>query len=105
MEIKKLIAIRRLMLAKPYIAVGMKYYIELRMTEMSMCKSIMFTNYCEELFVVRHNSATGCASTIFYDLGPNMVNESCTFKYMFDTMVPPTILDAGKIYFWLILWT
>ena len=43
-----------------------------------------------------HNSSTGCASAIFYDLGPNMVTESCTFKYMFDTKVPPTILDAGK---------
>ena len=39
-------------LAKPYIAVGMEYYMELRMTEMIMCKSIWFTYYCEELFVV-----------------------------------------------------
>ena len=59
--------------AKPYIAVGTEYYIELRMTEMIMCKSIRFTYYCEELFVVRHKSANGCASDIFYDLGPNMV--------------------------------
>ena len=82
--------------AKSYIAVGMEYYVDLRMTEMSMCKSIRFTYYCEELFVVRHNSATGCDNAIFYDLGPNMVAGSCTFKYMFDTMVPPTILDAGN---------
>ena len=25
-----------------------------------------------------------------------MVTESCTFKYMFDTKVPPTILHGGK---------
>ena len=61
-----------------------------------MCKSIRFTYYCEELFVVRHNSSTGCASAIFHDLSPNVVTESCTFKYMFDTKVLPTILDAGK---------
>ena len=29
--------------AKPYIAVGIEYYIKLRMTVMSMCKSIRFT--------------------------------------------------------------
>ena len=74
----------------------MEYYIELGMTEMIMCKSIRFTYYCDKVFVVRHKSVTGCASTIFYDLGPNMVTGSCTFKYMFDTIVPPTILDAGK---------
>ena len=56
--------------AKPYIAVGTEYYIELRMVETIMCKSIRFTYYCEELFVVRHKSATGIASAIFYDLGP-----------------------------------
>ena len=61
---------------------------------MIMCKSIRFVYYCEELFVVRHKSATGCASANFYDLGPNMVTESCTFKYMFDTKVPPTIFGC-----------
>ena len=83
---------------KPYIAVGMEYYIKLRMT---MCKSIRFTYYCEELFVVKHKSAHGCTSTIFYDLGPKMVTESCTFNYMYDAKVTPTILDGGKYYYWL----
>ena len=38
---------------KPYITVGAEYYIELQMTEMIMCKSIRFTYYCEELFMVK----------------------------------------------------
>ena len=59
---------------KPYIAVGSEYYIELRMTEMIMCRSIRFTYYCEELFVVRHKSAYGCAGAIFYDMGPKKSN-------------------------------
>ena len=54
---------------KPYITVGMEYYIELRMTEVIMCRSIRFTYYCEELFVVKHKSAYGCGSAIFYDMG------------------------------------
>ena len=49
-----------------------------------------------KLFVVRHKSVNGCASAIFYDLGPKMATKSCTFKYMFDAKVPPTILDGGK---------
>ena len=50
-ENKKAESYSQIELAKPYIAVGMEYYIELRMTEMIMCKSIRFTYYCEELFV------------------------------------------------------
>ena len=81
---------------KPYIAVGVEYYIELRMTEMIMCKSIRFTYYCEELFVVKHKSAYGCGSAIFYDMGPKRVTQSCQFTYMYDAKVAPTILDGGN---------
>ena len=82
--------------AKPYIAVGAEYYIELRMTEMIMCRSIRFTYYCEELFVVKHKSAYGCSSAIFYDMGAKRVTDSCEFKYIYDAKVAPTILDGGK---------
>ena len=80
---------------KPYIAVGAEYYIELRMTEMIMCRSIRFTYYCEELFVVKHKSAYGCSSAIFYDMGGRRVTDSCEFRYMYDAKVAPTILDGG----------
>ena len=39
---------------KRYIAAGMDYYIQIRMTEMLMCKSIGYIYYCEELVVVKH---------------------------------------------------
>ena len=80
---------------KPYIAVGAEYYIELRMTEMIMCRSIRFTYICEELFVVKHKSTYGCSSAIFYDMGGRRVTDSCEFKYMYDAKVAPTILDGG----------
>ena len=38
---------------KPYIAAGDDYYIQLYMTELIICKSIRYTYYCEELFVVK----------------------------------------------------
>ena len=41
---------------KDYIAAGMDYYIQIRMTEMLMCKSIGYIYYCEELFVVKYKS-------------------------------------------------
>ena len=58
---------------KPYIAAGDDYYIQLCMTELIMCKSIRYTYYCEELFVVKHKSKHGCASAIFYYPGPKVV--------------------------------
>ena len=75
---------------KPYIVVGMEYYIELGMTEVIMCKSIRFMYYCEELFVVKHKSVYGCRSAIFYD----MVQRE--FTYMYDAKVAPIILDGGN---------
>ena len=63
---------------KPYIAVGAEYYIELRMTEMIMCRSIRFTYYCEELFMVNQKSAYGCSSTIFYDMCARRVMDLST---------------------------
>ena len=81
---------------KDYIAAGMDYYIQIRMTEMLMCKSIGYINYCEELFVVKHKSKHSCASAIFYELGPSQVIKNCKFNYMYNETVPPVILDGGK---------
>ena len=81
---------------KDYIAAGMDYYIQIRMTEMLMCKSIGYIYYCEELFVVKHKSKHSCASAIFYELGPPQVIKNCRFDYMYNETVPPVILDGGK---------
>ena len=81
---------------KDYIAAGMDYYIQIRMTEMLMCKSIGYIYYCEELFVVKHKSKHSCASAIFYELGPSQVIRNCKFDYMYNETVPPVILDGGK---------
>ena len=66
------------------------------MTELIMCKSIRYTYYCEELFVVKHKSKHSCVSTTFYDLGPKMVTKNCHFDYYFNKMVPPVILEGNN---------
>ena len=81
---------------KNYIAAGKDYSIQLRMTEMMMCKNIRYIFYCEELFVVKHKSKHSCVSTIFYNLGSKIVIENCQFDYYFNKTVPPVILDGGK---------
>ena len=50
---------------KSYIAAGTDYYIQLRISELLMCKSIRHIYYCEELFVVKHKSRHSCVSVIF----------------------------------------
>ena len=81
---------------KPYLAAGDDYYIQLKMTELVMCKSIRHTHYCEELFVVKHKSRHSCASAIFYDLGPEEVVQKCQFDYIYNITMPPTVLDGGR---------
>ena len=86
----------QVVIEKPYIAIGKDYYIQLRMTELVMCKNIRYIYYCEELFVVKHKSKHSCMSAIFYNLGPSVVTENFKFHYMYNTTVPPVILDGGK---------
>ena len=81
---------------KSYIAAGMDYYIQFRMTEMLMCKSIGYIYCCEELVVVKHKSKHSCASAILYELGPQQVIKNCRFDYMYNAMVPPVISDGGR---------
>ena len=81
---------------KSYITAGVDYYMQIRMTEMFVCKSIEYIYYCEELFVVKHKSKLSCAGTIFYELGPQQVIKNCKFDYMYNATVPPVILDGGR---------
>ena len=80
----------------PYIAVSEDCYTQLCMTELIMCKSIRYTYYCEELFVVRHKNKHSHTIAIFYDLGPRMVTKNCHFDYYFNKIVPPVILEGGN---------
>ena len=73
---------------KSYIAAGVDCCIQMRITEMLMCKSIGYIYYCEELFVVKHKCKHSCASAIFYELGPQQVIKNCRFDYIYATVRP-----------------
>ena len=81
---------------KSYIAAGTDYYIQLRISELLMCKSIRHIYYCEELFVIKHKSRHSCVSAIFYNLGPATVTNNCRFDYYYNITIPPVILDGGR---------
>ena len=81
---------------KSYIAAGTDYYIQLRISELLMCKSTRHIYYCEELFVIKHKSRHSCVSAIFYNLGPVTITKNCKFDYYYNTTVPPAILDGGR---------
>ena len=81
---------------KSYIAAGTDYYIQLRISELLMCKSIRHIYYCEELFVIKHKSRHICVSAIFYNLGPATVTKNCRFDYYYNITIPPVILDGGR---------
>ena len=52
---------------KSYIAVRTDYYIQLRISELLMCKNNRHIYYCE------HKSRHSCVSAIFYNLGPTTI--------------------------------
>ena len=82
---------------KSYIAAGTDYYIQIRISELLMCKSIWHIYYCEELFVIKHESRHSCVSAILYNLGPATITKNCKFDYYYyNTTIPPVILDGGR---------
>ena len=81
---------------KDYIVAGTDYYIQLRISELLVCKNIRYIYYCQELFVIKHKSRHSCVSTIFYNLGPETFTRNCRFDYYYNITVPPVILDGGR---------
>ena len=83
--------------SKPYIAFNNDNYIELHMPELCMCKQIWHSYYCDELFLVKHNSKHSCDSAIYYNLSREIIDEFCTFEHSYNTTVMPSVLDKGPL--------
>ena len=63
------------------------------MQELNTCKKVGYEFYCEQLFVVRQKTKHSCESTIYFDLGMDIIKESCDFQYYFIN-VKPSVLDG-----------
>ena len=73
-----------------YIALNSEMYISLRQQELTTCKKIGYEFYCEELFVVKHES-----NAIYFNLSSDTIKENCNFAYYFNkTYIKPTLLDG-----------
>ena len=80
---------------KPYITLNSETYISLRLQELNMCKKIGYEFYCEELLVVRYMTKHSCKSAIYFDLGADVIKETCKFQYYFNnTDMKPSVLDG-----------
>ena len=85
-----------LKIEKPYIALNEETYIILHAQELRMCKKIGYEYYCKELFVVKSKTRYSCASTIYFNLEPDVIKANCEVLYYCDkTDIKPTILDGG----------
>ena len=52
----------QLQIKKPCLALNAETYINIRQQELATCRRIGYKFYCEELFVVRHQSIHSCES-------------------------------------------
>ena len=71
--------------------------ISLRQQELRTCKNTGYDFYCEECFVVEHESKYSCKSAIYFNLGSEIIKENCIFTYYFNkTNIKPAVLDGGN---------
>ena len=82
-------------MAKPYIANNKAYYIQLRIPELRMCKIIDHMYFCEEIFLMKHQTKHSCESAILNDLPRDFIKQNCDFKYYYNKTVVPAVLDGG----------
>ena len=66
---------------KPYIALNEETYISLCPQELNICKRIWYEYFFEELFVVKSKNRYDCASTIYFNLGSDIIKENCEFIF------------------------
>ena len=71
----------QLQIKKPYLALNMETYINVRQQELATCKRMGYEFFCEELFVVRHRSIHSCESAIYFDLDKYIIKQNCDFKF------------------------
>ena len=80
---------------KPYIVLDEETYISLHPQELNTCKRIGYEYFWEELFVVKNRNRYSCASAIYFNLGSEIIKESCEFNFFFNkTDVQPAVLDG-----------
>ena len=47
--------------------------------------------------MVKHKSKNSCESAIYFDLGPDIIKENCSFAYYFNkTDITTIVLDRGN---------
>ena len=86
----------QLKINKPYIALNEETYISLHPQELNTRKRIGYDYFCEELFVVKSKNRYSCASTIYFNLGSEIIKENCEFNFFFNkTDVKPAVLEGG----------
>ena len=82
---------------KPYLALNIEMYINVRQQKLATCKRICYEFYCEELYVVRHKSIHSCESAIYFDLGKDIIKQNCDFMFYYNKMgIAPTVHDGGN---------
>ena len=82
---------------KPYLATNQNYYIQMRIQELRMCKSIRYEYYCEELFLVKHRTTPSCEATLFYSDHKEAIIQQCQFKYWQHKSVTPSVLGLSSV--------
>ena len=86
-----------LQINKPYIALNSETYISIRQQELRTCKRIGYEFYCEEFFVVKHMSKYSYETTIYINLNPENIKDSCKFTFYFNrTDITPTVIGGGN---------
>ena len=89
-----------LQIDRPYITLNSETYISIRQQKLQTCNKIGYEFYCKELFMVKHKTKYSCASVIYFNIGPDIINNNCKFTYYYDKtdITPQFLMEETKLF-------
>ena len=84
----------KVMIEPAYIAVKRQNFAEISNTQLDSCTNYNGLYLCEHYILQVFQSSLTCASAIFWDSQPSVINTHCEFKYYHKLQTPPCILES-----------
>ena len=78
------------------LAMSSDTYINIQHRQLKQCVKISAVYFCEQLFLMKHNSEHTCESAIYHNQTPELIKEKCEIQYFPHLDPEPDILDAGN---------
>ncbi len=86
------------------LAMSSDTYINIRHRDLKQCVKFAVVYFCEQLFLMKHNSEHTCESAIYHNQSPSLIKEKCNIEYYPYLNPEPAIFLMLEISYYLVIY-